>query len=87
VVVDCGPCVVLEQWLFVSGSRSVRGTTVVAVGYWNAVRVWFSISGCVVVDVGPCMALDRWLCGKGTCSARGTRAVAVWWCIAFRAWY
>jgi hypothetical protein len=30
-IVDRGPCVVLEQWLYSSGLWSVRGTTAVAV--------------------------------------------------------
>jgi hypothetical protein len=32
VVVDRGPCVVLEQWLYSSGLWSVRGTRAVVCG-------------------------------------------------------
>jgi hypothetical protein len=44
VVIERGPCIVLEHWIYSSASWSVRGNRTMVV--WIAVRAWY-----ITVDV------------------------------------
>jgi hypothetical protein len=56
VFVNRVPCVVLEQWLCVRESRSLRSSRAVA----------------VLVNRGPCVVLEQWLFVSESRSVRST---------------
>jgi hypothetical protein len=53
MVVGCGPCLVLGQWLCCIETRSVRGTTPVAVLLLILFRKCYKSRGCMVVKLCP----------------------------------
>jgi hypothetical protein len=76
---DRVPCFVLDQWLCISVSLSVRSTRKVDVYLCIAVRALNSSSVCVCVCVSRSMRSSRSVaCDSEARSVRGTRAVAVY---------
>jgi hypothetical protein len=86
VVVNRGPFLVQEQWLYSSVLQSVSSTRAVAVRY-ILIHAWYYSSVCIFVDFVPCVLQELWQCGSESSSVLGGRAVGLWLLVVVRAGY
>jgi hypothetical protein len=86
MIVGFGTFVVLVQCLCVIESRSMRGTSSVAVDLWILFHDWYKCSGCVLVNRGPCLVQEQWLYDSWLSSVSGCVVLIRGPCVVLKQW-